>query len=437
MAIAELKRSFLVVLLLALPLAAQSQTSQGKSSGDQNKNKRLWVLRAPGEAVEYDCATFSEKATVKVPAEALVSLNNFSANHLGQMLFVTPATVEEGSPVVDGKAWVWDGHASNTIAVGVKTSTSKTGSNLATTETDLAPSLSADGKHLFWFSHQMRRLHRDAVDLSLQATWSAWQTDLAGAGREDVASITLPECPCPTGSCEESCPYGAVWVPDEGVNNFFLVNLFVAGQVQVAYKATSVYQESAGKWNARTLDPPLKNVLDAANADAILEAIPDTGCCGWANESDDQTMLHLAGKTLSVFDERSEYQNPNYDVSFQTQNGKLSPNIKTVALTVTATAQPNAPIQISEDGQANPEEAQRIRKALLDLPAVEVKSLDGKASETPKRIVFLPHTTLVGWISDREILIVEGNLLVAYDMSSGKRRRSNIRVQDAAHVFLR
>jgi hypothetical protein len=104
-----------------------------------------------------------------------------------------------------------------------------------------------------------------------------------------------------------------------------------------------------------------------------------------------------------------------------------------VALTIVATSQPNTPIQLAEQGQANPEESQRIRKALLDLPAVEVKS----AEDSPHRIAFLPHATLVGWISSKEILIVEGRLLVAYNVASGVRRKSNIRVEDVAHVFLR
>ena len=52
-------------------------------------------------------------------------------------------------------------------------------------------------------------------------------------------------------------------------------------------------------------------------------------------------------------------------------------------------------------------------------------------------MAFLPHATLVGWISDKEILIVEGHLLVAYNLAKGTRRKSTIRVDDAAHVFLR
>jgi hypothetical protein len=174
-------------------------------------------------------------------------------------------------------------------------------------------------------------------------------------------------------------------------------------------------------------------VLDAANAGAILEAIPDTSCCGWANQSDDQTLLRVRGKTLTVFDEQAAYKNPDYDVSFYTENGKLSPDLASVAFTIVATAQPNAPIQLAEQGQANPEESQRIRQALQDLPAVEIKSTE----DSPRRIAFLPHATLVGWLSDKEILIVEGHLLIAYNVASGARRKSSIRIEDAAHVFLR
>jgi hypothetical protein len=141
---------------------------------------------------------------------------------------------------------------------------------------------------------------------------------------------------------------------------------------------------------------------------------------------------------LSLFDEQAAYKNPDYDVSFYTENGKLSHNLSSVALTIVATSQANKPIQLAEDGQANPEESQRIRKALLDLPAVEVKRIDGKSNQdSPRRIAFLPHATLVGWINDKEILIVEGHLLVAYNVASGARRKSSVRVDDAGHVFLR
>jgi hypothetical protein len=327
----------------------------------------------------------------------------------------------------------WDGKTATTLSSEVARTTSTAGSNLAITESAPVPYLSADGAHLYWFSNQARRLQRDGVDLSTKTSWLGWRTDLAGAGREDLTSTILPECSCPSGSCEESCPYGEVWVPDEGVGKFVLMTQFVAGKAQPIYKATSLYEENSGKWTATPLDPPLRRVLDAANAGTILEAIPDTACCGWENESDDRTLLHLQGKTLTMFDELAANKNPDYDVSFYTENGKLAPDLSSVALTIVATSHPNTPIQLAEQGQANPEESQRIRKALLDLPAVELKSVE----DAPRRIAFLPHVTLVGWISSKEILIIENKLLVVYNVASGSRRKSNIRVEDAAYVFLR
>jgi hypothetical protein len=410
-----------VVLVLAASLAAQSQ--------------RLWVLRSPGEMVEYDPATFSARQTVKVPAEAVSSPQNVSVNHLGQMLYAPSVSLPltEGDLATEQKVWFWDGHAATTLTREISRTSATVGSNLAITESAPVPFLSADGTNLDWFSNQARRLQRDGVDLSTKTTWLSWQTDLAGTGRRDLASIALPDCPCPTGGCEETCPYGEVWIPDNGLGNFFLVTQFVSGKTQPLYKATSLYEENAGKWASTSIDPPLRRVLDAANASTILEAIPDTACCGWQNQSDDQTLLRLHGKTLNVFDEQALYKNPDYDVSFYTQNGKLSPDLASVAFTIVATSQPNTPIQISEQGQAGPEESQRLRKALLDLPAVEVKSTE----DVPRRIAFLPHATLVGWISDKEILIVEGHLLVAYNLAKGTRRKSAIRVEDGAHVFLR
>ncbi len=417
----KLMPSLCLVLALAGSLAAQG--------------KRLWVLRPPGEMAEYDPATFSAKQTVKVPAEAVASPQNISVNHLGQMLFAAPASLPlaEGDLAAEQRVWFWDGRTANTLARDVARTTATAGSNLAITESAPVPVLSADGIHIFWFSNQARRLQRDGVDLSTKTTWLSWQTDLTSAGHQDLASTALPECSCPTGGCEESCPYGEVWVPDDGVGKFFLLTQFVSGKTQPLYKATSLYKENAGKWTATPLDPPLHRVLDAANADTILEAIPDTACCGWENQSNDQTLLHFHGKTFTVFDEQAAYKNPDYDVSFYTENGKLSPDLGFVALTIVATAQPNKPIQLAEQGQSNPEESQRIRKALSDLPVVEIKSTE----DVPRRIAFLPHATLVGWISDKEILIVEGHLLVGYNVANGARRKSNIRVEDAGHAFLR
>jgi hypothetical protein len=399
------------------------------------QNKRLWVLRAPGEAVEYDPATFAQKHGVKIPAEAVISSLNFSVNSQGQLLFAPSSDLPlaEDDVASGKKVWFWDGHAVVTLKRDVSRTLATMGSNLAISEATATPFLSADGEHLYWFANQARRLQRDGVDLSTKTTWSAWRTDLGGGKREDLGSTSLPECSCPTGGCEETCPYGQVWAPKEGVGYFFVLTMFVGAQDQPSYKSTSLYQENAGKWTATSVTPPLQRLLDAAGPATILEAIPDTGCCGWSNKSDDRTLLHIDGRTVTVFDERAAYKNPDYDVSFYTNAGQLSPGLDRVAFTIVATSSANKPIQLADEGQANPEEEEHIRKSLLELPAVEVKTTE----DEPRRIAFLPHAALVGWMSDKEILIVEQHLLVGYNVATGTRRKSTIRVEDAAHVFLR
>ena len=399
------------------------------------QGKRLWVLRAPGEMAEYDPATFRAMQTVKVPAESVQSPQSVAVNHLGQILFAAAVSL----PLADSdftsphKAWFWNGRAAITIDLGVKHETTTAGSNLAVLESAPLVYLSADGNHLFWFANEQRRLQREDIELSVATTWQAWQTDLNGSKREDLASMKLPECRCPTGACEESCPIGVVWTPDDGVGKFFVMTQFVAGKDEPAYKASTRYHQGSSKWIADPLAEPLRRVLDAASSgDVIVEAIPDTGCCGWSNQSNDQTLVREKGKTLTLFDELTTYKNSDYDVSFFSSEAKLSAELAYIAMTITATARANQTIQLAELGQANPEESKQIRKALADLPAVEVKTVE----DSPRRVAFLPHATLVGWISEKELLIVEDHLLVAYHVGTGARRKSSVRVEAADHVFL-
>lgn len=423
----KVSRLIVGVLLLTAPLLAQG--------------KRLWVLRAPGEMVEYDPATFAVKQTVKVPADAVQSPGNIAVNRLGQILFATSVSLplSKDDATAAHPVWFWNGHSAATLDLGVKREVIGAGSNEAVTETAPGVYLAADGAHLFWFANQARRLQREGVDLSTATTWQAWRTDLNGAAREDLATAKFPDCRCKTGTCEESCPYGVVWAGESGVEKFFLMTQFVAGQTEPVYKATTLYREEGGKWTTDPQADPLQRVLDASpDGKTLVEAIPDTGCCGWSNQSNDQTLVLSDGKKRTVFDERATYQNPDYDVSFYTSNARLSPELGSVAVTIVSTAEPNKAMQLAEDGQANPEESQRIRKALAELPAVEVKSMDGKSTEdVPRRVAFVPHAALVGWISEKEILIVEDHLLVAYNVATGARRKSSVRVDDAARVFLR
>lgn len=414
-------------LLIALLLPAASLLAQ---------EKRLWVLRAPGEMVEYDLTTFAIKQTVKVPPEALTTPAGIEVNHLGQILFAEPVDLPLAADDVRSphELWFWNGHAASTISQGVKREVSTTGSNQAVTEMAPNAHLSADGTHLYWFANQSRRLQRQELDLSTSTTWQAWRTDLNGGAREDLATVKLPDCTCATGVCTETCPYCGQWAPPSGIENFFLMTQYVTGQTEITYDKSTRYQEQGGKWTATPFDKPLERELDAASGgDLIVEAIPDAGCCGWTNESNDQTLVLGQGKTRVVFDEQGTFKNPDYDVSFYTSNASLSPDLGSVAMTIVTTAELNKPIQLSEQGQANPEESEHIRKALLELPAVEVKSVE----DAPKRLAFVPHATLVGWISAKELLIIEDRVLVLYNVGNGSRKKSSVRVDDVGKVFLR
>lgn len=418
------KAALFVIALLATasPLVAQA--------------KRLWVLSASGEMVEYDPATFAPKPRIKVPPEAVKSPASLAVNRQGQIIFAPAVSLplSESDIANPHKVWIWNGQTANSLYQGVEHKSEDRGSNQAVTESAPIPYLSADGTHLFWLSNETRRLQREEVDLSTINTFQAWQTDLEGKNRVDVASTKLPDCRCKTGTCEETCPAFMVWVPEGGVDNFFLTTQFVAGQTATSYQASTRHQQEAGKWNPNALAPPLQRVLDATSSgNVIVEAIPDTGCCGWSNQSNDQTIVLTEGKSRIVFDEQATYKNSDYDVSFYTVNARLSPEGDRVAMTIVATAQPGKPIQLSEQGEANPEESQRIRKGLLDLPAIEIKTVE----DAPRRLAFVPHAVLIGWINDKEFLMVENHLLMAYNVGNGTRRKSTIRVEDAVHVFLR
>jgi hypothetical protein len=272
------------------------------------------------------------------------------------------------------------------------------------------------------------------VDLSTTTTWQAWRSDLTGGMHEDLTSVKFPECRCPSGACEESCPYGEIWVPETGMGKLSLLAQLVAGKMGPVYKQGSRCQEDGGKWSCTPLPEPLHRVLEAASdGSVIIEAIPDTSCCGWTNQSDDQTLAISDGKSRTLFDEIATYRNSDYDVSFYTSNARLSPAVGFVAMTITSTAETNKPIQLAEGGEATPEESKEIRRALTELPAVEVMTM----GDTLKRVALVPHATLVGWINEKEILTVENHLLVIYNISTKAKRRSTVKAEDAAHVFLR
>ncbi|MGH7782268.1 MAG: hypothetical protein ACRD59_09475 [Candidatus Acidiferrales bacterium] len=404
-------------------------------------NKRLWVLQKPGAIVEYDAATFAPRRTQKIPAEIFKSPQDLQINQQGQMLFL-PGQVQESGGLVheytDSKFWFWDGSSGTSMHRPLSRSTTSSGTNKLVETAMPRCYLSKDGTHLFWFENRMKKLMPPdlGVDLSVNTTFRGWQTDLSGGQPEKITSESLPTCKCETGSCSESCPEVAYWVPEEGVSDFFLATHWIPGQIQPEYQDSFLYRRSAGKWSASKLPAAVEQILDFAsdaNGVGLIEAARDAGCCGWENESDDQTLLTKNGKTTLLFDEFKRYQNQDYDVSFFTSTAKLAPNAAFVAFTVVATQNAGTEIRLSDSGKPNPGELARIQKALAELPQVEVVGV----GDPPKPVARMAHAMLVGWINDQEILLVENDFLVAFNVTSGTRRVSNIKMAKESHAFLR
>jgi len=414
-----------IVLCVCAPAAAQT-------------GKRLWVLTQPDEAVEYGLADFSAKQIVKIPREALKNPENFAINGKGQMLFVPGLIViQPGDQSVGAdKVWFWNGRTGPPLDRGMTRKTVLEGTRASVVETTPQWALSADGQQIYRFANQFRKLEKkgDGGEESVNTTFMAWKTDLTGAMPEQIAEFPFPPCSCETMVCSETCPEAEFWWPDAGVNDFFTVTNRIQGQVSMTYQGSYLYRRSQGKWSRSGLPMVLERMLDAAQGGEILvHAILDGGCCGWENQGNDQTLLTRGGKSIVLFDERKRYANPDYDVSFFTSNAMLSPNAGLVAMTITSSLLPGMELRLSDEGKADASELARIRRALKECPAVEIL----KIGDPPKSVARIPGASLAGWLNDKEILLVEGGSIVAFEFATGARRKSRIAVPKESLVFLR
>jgi hypothetical protein len=403
--------------------------------------KRLWVLQEPDGIAEYDPGTFAQRSSHQVPAEVFQSPQDLQINGKGQMLFL-PATVREPDGLVhessNPRVWFWDGSSAKFLSRTITNTHVPSGGNVLVSSAKPRCFLSANGAHLFWFENRLQTLQTPDLgqDISINTTFHAWQTDLSGEHPEDIATHTFAPCKCETAVCSETCPEASYWLPDTGIEDHFIVTHWVPGQIQSQYQASFLYRKSAGGWRETKLPSGLEQVLDSSSDGKgliLIEAVPDGGCCGWVNESDDQTLLTRNGKSVVLFDEFKQYQNQDYDVSFFTAHAKLSPHSTLAALTITATNEPGVEIRLSDAGKANAAELARIQQALRELPAVEVLRLD----DPPKRAAMIPHARLVGWVNEQEILLVENGVLVSCNVIGGSRRKSEIKVAKESYAFLR
>lgn len=400
--------------------------------------KRLWVLQEAGRVVEYDPSTWAVIDSVKVPAEFIRDPDSFQINRMGQMLFCADPGIQFGNPeqhFPTDKVWLWEGRSAAILDRGAGAKTTIAAGRNTTVENSRRWALSSDGRGLYCFENEfIIEKDADGADVSVSTRFHAWETDLNGGGRSEIAGFSFPPCACGTGVCSETCPEAGVWFPRDGVGGLFLVNHWIPGQLDSTYQSTFVYQKSGGKWSARKLNQALVGIEDATQeGKLIVHSILDAGCCGWENEGNDQTILTGSGKDIVLFDERRQYANPDYDISFFTSNAGISPDGAWVAVTLASTPVPDSGIRLSDGGKANPVELARILQSVAGLPAVEVL----RVGDPPGPAVMLPHAAFAGWLNERAVIVIENGTLVSFDVGSGARRASPIKAAKESLVFLR
>jgi len=416
----------LVVALLVSAVQAQSP-------------KRLWVLQEPDRIVEYDVTTFAARRTVKVPRRLLEHPEYLSINGKGQMVFLPPHGVEwaSGEMAFKGdRVWFWDGHQDKEWSLERTQTRRGSAGKLTLTEKQPRFFLSARGEFLFWFENTFEKVTDElGLDRSVRVLSRVWRTDLAHGKPETMTTLSLPGwCRCETGTCSETCPEWDFWAPDGVVDDFFLVTRLTPGQLGSTYHESFLYRRSGQKWRVNKLAQPIERPLAASrNGEVLIAAVPDGGCCGWENESNDQLVLLKKGKISVLYDEFERYANRNYDVSFYTADARLAPGNRMVAYTVVSTARTDSQIRLSSEGKENIEELARVRKAIAELPAVVVVQLGIQ----PRSETIIRHAALVGWLNEREILVAGDGQVTVYDICGSKRRETPIRVRSAADAFLR
>jgi hypothetical protein len=401
--------------------------------------KQLWVLQGPDEIVEYDAATFAARRTLKVPHRLLEHPEYLSINAEGQMVFLSPKGAQWGSGEMASagdRMWFWDGHrGKERNLIDMKTVAGR-GDETTVRETALQWFLSAGGDSLFWFENRFERVTDKAgLEQSVRSAMRLWRTDLSTGRAENITSLSSPGwCRCATGTCSETCPEWYLWAPDGVVGDFFLVTRVTPGQIGSTYHESLLYQRSGQTWQAKKLPQPVERPLTASNkGEVLVAAVPDAGCCGWENDSSDQMLLLQNGQVSVLYDEFDRYGNRNYDVSFYTADARLAAGNAMLAYTVVSTALTASEIRLSLGGRENAEELARVRRTIAELPAVEVV----QPGVQPRPATTILHSGLVGWLSDREILVAQDGRLTVYDTRGDKRKETTIRVRSAADAFLR
>ena len=420
----------LAAFLCGCTLAAAAQAPRvAVPVGPPAGRTLIWVLQPDNKLAAYDAADFRQWTTLPLPPEAKRYPEGIAISRQGAVL----ATAVPGGNLALRRFWQSDPHPGWLPAGRTNDKIPAPGGGDLITSATPQVHLTSDPERLFWFEDRKQTLNRAGLDISVTTVFLAWTTNRQGGDVQHVAEVPYPKCACDTGACGDTCPETQVWAPEAGIADFFFVTRRVQGQVATHFQETDLYRLQNGRWVSQKLPAPVEQFADMADhGNVFIEIVGESGCCGSENESDVQALLFRNGQSTVIYDERERFHNDNYDVGFFTSRARLSPDGSRFAYTLAATALPDAEIRLSDSGKEHPEELQRIKKALSELPRVEVLAV----AEPKKVVVGLPGE-LVDWLDGKRILIVQDQELVVLDVDSGAKALTGIKASGALQAFVR
>jgi hypothetical protein len=424
----RMRRLFAVALVLitvATPFGAQTRVVV--FGGPSASRTMIWVLGGDNHMSEYDGVEFRLwVGGISMPPDARKHPEDILVTRTGVVMYSDMLPVTSLRHI-----WSTNNYAHDLVGGADDKRAASSGGFLITSATP-AVFPSGDGGRLFWFENRFTTLDR-GPEASRDGNFLSWTTDLTGNNPKPVTSFRFDPCKCETGVCSESCPEIAVWAPDSGVSDFFYATRWVPGQIGSHYLETNLYNFANGSWTAHKLDHPLDHILDASDhGNLFIESPQDySGDDDPADAPGSVTMLNIAGKSVTIFDERARFRDADYLIGFATTRAAISPDAARVAYAIAA---PDLAAEIqprTQPKKSDAAEVARLRSEAAALPRTEIITV----SDPAKVLLSLPNTELVGWLDAGRLLILQHGELQSLDVATRSVKPTGIKCDSTQYVF--
>ena len=411
-----------MALVLAIPSA------HGNPKASPTKPATLWVIQRE-DAVPYDPTDFRPGTPVRLPPEASIYPEKLAINSRGQRMLARE----------DGTLWLWDGKRTATVGAASDDPINPPAPN----DANRSWLLGDDGASLFVVETFATRGRPGANDVRVL------QTGLDRRCKRLVLAYVRLPCQYseePAGIFE--CPAATLWAPGGVARDFMVLTHWYHDWRDLVPEPDSgarddseppsdwpygschqivSHRDARGDWD-EGVDRDVSTLLDAmARGSVLLQRDETVEMNGYENGCD-SVRFTSRDTSVTLSNTCGTFPTPNYDVGFTTTRGLLSPGGRRVALTLVGSATPDGKLPVRQVGHADTLELRSLRRALAEMPVTEVY-VPGASKAPVRRIA---HAELVGWLSDREVLVLERGKIVAVNVATGGRRESSIQASAAA-----